>query len=67
MGLPPQEVGPFIGALTSHNDAALFQLPGVTPQMVGAAAQALLGTFTTGFQHVWIAASAFVAVAAIGM
>ncbi|KAK3934176.1 major facilitator superfamily domain-containing protein [Diplogelasinospora grovesii] len=65
LGLPPNATGAFIGALTSHNEEALFQIPGVTPQIVGAGADALLGTYTTGFKHVWIAASCFVALAAV--
>jgi len=67
MGLPPQEVGPFIGLLTSQNFAGLMQLPNVTPEMAQAAGGALLNTYASSFQHVWIAAAAFVAVAAIGM
>ncbi|KAK3373148.1 major facilitator superfamily domain-containing protein [Lasiosphaeria ovina] len=66
LGLPVNSTGPFIGALVNHQDAAaLFRLPGVTPQIAGAGAEALLGTFSTGFRHVWIAASAVVAFAAV--
>lgn len=65
MGLNPQDLGAFIGALTSRNDAALFQIPNVTPQMVGAAAGALLDTYANAFKSVWIAASCFVGLAAI--
>lgn len=65
MGLNPENIGAFIGALTSRDDAALFQIPGVSPPMVEAAASALLNTYSTAFRSVWIAASCFVAVAAI--
>ncbi|KAK3328580.1 major facilitator superfamily domain-containing protein [Cercophora scortea] len=65
LGLPPSSLGPLIGALTSHDEAALFQIPGVTPQIVGAGVDALKNTFMSAFKNVWIAASAFVAAAAI--
>ena len=65
LGLAPAALGPFIGALMAHDDAALFQIRGVTPQMAGAGGVALLGTFTTAFRHVWIAAACFVALAAL--
>ncbi|KAK3360441.1 major facilitator superfamily domain-containing protein [Lasiosphaeria hispida] len=65
LGLPLSSLGPFIGALTAHDNESLFQIPGVTPQIVGAGADALLATFSTGFKHVWITAACFVAFAAI--
>ncbi|KAK3377462.1 major facilitator superfamily domain-containing protein [Podospora didyma] len=65
LGLPPQSIGPFIGALAAHDDAGLFQIPGVSPRIVGAGAEALLETFSTGFKNVWITASCVVAFAAI--
>lgn len=65
LGLNPKDVGAFIGAFTSHDDATLFQIPGVTPQMAEAAGRALLGTYASGFKNVWTAASCFVGVAAI--
>ncbi len=66
-GLAAENVGEFISALTAHNDTALMSIPGVTPQIIGEGAGALLGTFLTGFRHVWIAAGCFVALGAIGM
>jgi hypothetical protein len=66
LGLPTTSIGPFIGALTMHNDLALYKIPGVTPQIVKAGSDALLMTYSTGFKHVWIAASCFVAIAAVG-
>lgn len=65
LGLPPSSVGPFIGALTAHDDAALVKIPGVTPPIIGAGSEALLETFSKAFRHVWIAAACFVALAAI--
>ncbi|KAK0728826.1 hypothetical protein B0T26DRAFT_748986 [Lasiosphaeria miniovina] len=53
-------------AITFHQDAAVpFRLLGVTPQIARAGAEAPLGTFSTGFRHVWIAASVVVAFAAV--
>jgi len=66
LGLPPSSLGPFIGALTSHNDQALFQIPGMTPQIAGAGGQAVLETFVMAFRHIWVAAGCFVAVGALG-
>ncbi|KAK3330756.1 major facilitator superfamily domain-containing protein [Apodospora peruviana] len=63
-GLAPDNVGPFIGALTSHNQTALGMIPGVTPEIIGAGANALLDTFVVAFRHVWIAGAAFVGLAA---
>ena len=66
LGLPSTSMGAFIGALAAKEDAAaLFQIPGVTPQIAQAGARALLGTYVKGFQHVWIAAACFVALAVI--
>jgi len=66
LGLPPNSTGPFIGALMAHDNVALVQIPGVTPEIVLAGAKQVLITFTSGFRSVWIAASAFVGFAAIG-
>ncbi|KAK0638522.1 major facilitator superfamily domain-containing protein [Cercophora newfieldiana] len=65
LGLPPTSIGPLIGALNAHDDAAMFKIPGVTPRIVGSAAGALLETFASSFRLVWIAAACFVAFAAI--
>jgi len=65
MGLPPTSIGPLIGALNAHDNAAMFKIPGVTGPIVGAAASALLETFASSFRLVWTAAACFVALAAI--
>lgn len=65
MGLPPNMTGPFIGLLMKHDNVALAQLPGVTPPIIGAGVGAMLETFSKAFNHVWIAAACFVAVAAL--
>lgn len=65
-GLEPEFLEPFVGNLLSHNETGLSQVPGVTPEIIQAGAQAFLKTFVTGFQHVWATAAAFVALSAIG-
>ncbi|KAL1845191.1 hypothetical protein VTK73DRAFT_940 [Phialemonium thermophilum] len=65
MGLDPQDLGAFIGALTAQDDGALFRIPHVTGPMVGAAGQALLDTYASAFRDVWITASCLAAVAMI--
>ncbi|KAK3694144.1 major facilitator superfamily domain-containing protein [Podospora appendiculata] len=64
-GLAPDNVGPFIGALTSHNQTALGGIPGVTPQMIGDGASTVANTFVVAFRNVWIAAACFVALGGI--
>lgn len=66
-GLPPQSVNQFVGDLLAQNTTALFQINGTTPQIIGAGAGALLDTYALGFRNVWLAALAFIVLAAIGM
>lgn len=65
-GLPPDNVGVFITAVTDHNDTAIASIPGMTPEIAKAGTTAMLNTYVQGFQHVWIAAACFVALASIG-
>lgn len=65
LGLPPQSIGPLIGALVGHHEEMIPKIEGVTPQIIGAAVQALKETFASGFRRVWIAAACFVALAAV--
>lgn len=65
-GLPPQSVNQFVGDLLAQNTSALFQINGTTPQIIGAGAGALLDTYALGFRNVWLAALAFIVLAAIG-
>ncbi|UNI21280.1 hypothetical protein JDV02_007282 [Purpureocillium takamizusanense] len=64
-GLNPQFVGQFIGALTSRNETLMAMIPNVTGEIIEAGADALVGTYNTGFDHVWIAAASFAALAAL--
>lgn len=66
-GLPESSVEQFVTALAAQNDTALALVPGVTPQIMGVGAEALLDTYATGFRNIWASAVGFVALAAIGM
>lgn len=66
LGLPPTSLGMFIGGLTTHNETIISHVPGVTPEIIGAGANALVRAFGVGFRNCWIAASCFGAVAVIG-
>ena len=65
-GLDPKNVPALVGALVSHNQTAVAAVPGVTPEIAGQGVAALLDTFVASFKNVWITASCFVALAAIG-
>ena len=58
-GLPPSSLGQLIGALTTQNQAALANIPGITPQIIQASATALKQAFNVGFRNVFIAAACF--------
>lgn len=66
LGFPPSQLKAFIGALASNNQAALAQIQGVTPQIIGAGAHALKLAYLTSFRNVWIAAAAFSGATVIG-
>jgi hypothetical protein len=66
LGLPETFLGPLIGALAANNATALAGIPGATPSIVGAGAEALLDAFAVAFRNVWIAAGAFALLALIG-
>lgn len=65
LGLAPDSIKPFVGALSSHNQTALLAVPGVNPDIIQAGLGAFLDTHVLGFRNVWIAGSGFVAVAAV--
>lgn len=64
-GLPPTSIPAFIQALTSNNEAALGQVPGVSPSIIGAAVVALKQAFADSLRVVYIIAVPFGAVACI--
>lgn len=65
LGLPPSSLGPLIGDLTSGHTAAASQIPGATPAIIDAGANALMESFVNGFRFVWITAGCFALVATI--
>jgi hypothetical protein len=64
-GLPASSIGPFIGAFSSHDEAALARIPGATPAVLGAAGGAMQQAFADGVRVVFIIAAPFGAVACI--
>lgn len=67
LGLPPTSLGMLIGGITTHDEEILAHVPGITPEIIGAASQALVQAYGVGFRNCWIAASCFCVVALIGM
>lgn len=65
LGVSPSDLPAFIGALNAHDAAALMAIPNVDESVIGAGTIALLDTYASSFQIVWIAASAFVALATV--
>ncbi|KAJ9604707.1 hypothetical protein H2200_010821 [Cladophialophora chaetospira] len=65
LGLPPSSLGMLIGGITSQDQALLAHTPGVTPQIIGAAAEALVQAYGIGFRNCWIAAACFTGAAVI--
>lgn len=66
LGLPQTSLGPLIGALASSNPSAVMDVPGVTPEVIAAAGQALQRAYGLAFSYVWAAVAAFSFLAFIG-
>jgi hypothetical protein len=66
VGLPASSIPEFITDLVAQNSTALLLVPGISPEIIGAGAGALLDTYAASFKNVWITAVTFVALAAIG-
>lgn len=66
LGLDPESLGPFLGALTSHDQNALMQIPGVTPDIIAAGGHAVQEAYQVAFSYVWATAASFSFVAMIG-
>ncbi|KAL1898487.1 hypothetical protein Sste5346_003390 [Sporothrix stenoceras] len=64
-GLPESSVSAFVGAILGGNQTALASISGVTTDIITAGTNAKLDTYVLGFRYIWIAAAAFVALAAI--
>jgi Major Facilitator Superfamily len=66
LGLPQSSLGMLIGALTTQDQALLAKVPGASPQIIGAAAKALVRAYGIGFRNCWIAAACFGVVGVVG-
>ncbi|KAI8936164.1 hypothetical protein NX059_006598 [Plenodomus lindquistii] len=66
LGFNPRFLGPLIGGIAAHNDAALAAIPGITPQIIGAGNEGYVEAHVVSFAKVWIAAAVLSAVGAIG-
>lgn len=64
-GLPPQSVGPFIGALAAHNQTALATVPNVDAAIIGAGVAALKQAMADSIRVVYMIAAPFGALACI--
>ena len=56
-GLPPQSLSSFIPALTSNDTPAISHVPGITPAIIEAGAQALKQAFANSLRVVYIIAA----------
>lgn len=66
LGLPPDQLPDFIGALAANNPSALLKIPGITPQIIGAGVIGLKTAYLESFRYVWTAAGVLSATAVIG-
>jgi hypothetical protein len=66
LGLPPQSLGPFIGALAANDQEAIAHIPGVNPAIIGAGVHALQVSYLRSFHGVWTAAAVISGVTALG-
>ncbi|KAF7561383.1 hypothetical protein G7046_g2767 [Stylonectria norvegica] len=66
-GLPAESVDQFVDSMLSHNETAIAQVPGVTPEIVQSGLHVLFKSYVAGFQHVWTTAAAFVALSAFAL
>jgi len=62
-GLPKSSLMAFVGALASNDAAALSEIPGISPSIIGAGVVALKQAFADGIRAVYIIAAAFGALA----
>jgi hypothetical protein len=66
LGLPESSLPQLIGALATENQTALASVPGITPNIIAAAAGGLFDAFGLAFRYVWVAAGSFASIAVIG-
>lgn len=66
LDFPLESLGELIQALASNDPATIAKVPGATPQIIGAAVEALKEAYSTSFRNTWIAACSFCAVGVVG-
>ncbi|KAM5348893.1 hypothetical protein ACJ41O_008716 [Fusarium nematophilum] len=64
-GLSEESVPELVEHILGHDETGVGMVPGVTPQIVGSALDALFDAFARGFRNVWITAAAFVALSTV--
>ncbi|KAH7067739.1 major facilitator superfamily domain-containing protein [Paraphoma chrysanthemicola] len=65
LGFNPRQLPALFGALASQNRAAVAAIPGMTPQIAGAAAGGLEEAYRLSFRKLWICCAAFSAAGAL--
>lgn len=65
-GLPEESVPALILALSAGDTAQLTKIPGITAEIIGAAAHAFKTAYLNSFQSVWIAVTCLSACGLIG-
>lgn len=65
LGLPDQSIGLLIGALGTGNMTLVESLPGVTPEIIGAAGFAIKEAHVIGYRNVFICGATFMLVGII--
>lgn len=54
LGFNPQYLGALIGGLSSQNLKAVGAIPGITPQIIGAAVTGLKLAFIQATKYIWV-------------
>lgn len=65
LGFDPQYTGDLLTGLGAQNTTLIGMIPGITPEIIGAAVVGVKEAYSVSFRRVWIAAAAFAAVATI--
>ncbi|KAF1986553.1 MFS general substrate transporter, partial [Aulographum hederae CBS 113979] len=64
-GLPLSSIEPFLMALQAQDEAALMQIPGITPDIIQTGVMAMRESFGVGFSYIYITSAAFAGAALI--
>lgn len=63
LGLPPSSIGLFIIDMTSGQQDALSNIPGISGRIIQAGSDAVLDSFSVAFRYVWVTAGCFTFIA----